>query len=198
MNYGRIYAKKVNYNGYVFDSEMEFKRYLYLNELNDTGKIANLKVHPVYELVPKFTNYDGKEIKALNYEGDFEYLDCETSKIVVEDVKGFELPEFKIHRKLFDYHYRYSRSLVVLKYSKTTGFVPIEEYKKAMKTKRQQLIEEKNHYKNIVLKQQHDAEMVEKKKTRELARLKELKELSKLSSQQRKRLEELQEKYPND
>jgi hypothetical protein len=60
--------------------------------------IQNLKVHPVFEIIPPFKR-DGKTIRATYYEGDFLYL--EGFQWVVEDVKGVETPAFKIKRKLF-------------------------------------------------------------------------------------------------
>ena len=188
---GRIFAKKVKYDGYTFDSDLEYQRYLFLKEKLNKGEINLLKIHPIYKLQDEYTNYDGKEIRAINYEADFCYIDNNTKKLVIEDVKGFETEEFKLHRKLFDYHFRYSLSLQVLKYSKTTGWQKIEDYKKVMKSKRKQLIDEKNYYKNLVLKQQKE----EKAKQKEIARIKELESLSKLTSQQKKRLLQLKEKH---
>ena len=200
MYRGRIFAKKVREDGYVFDSEMEYKRYLYLKDLVVKGEINSLRIHPTYELQEEFTNHNGKKIKPLNYESDFEYYDKSNNKWVIEDVKGMETEEFRLHRKLFDYKYRDKLALVVLKYSKTTGFVPIEDYKQIMKTKRQQLVEEKNYYKNIVKKQEHEKELALRKQARELNRLNELVELqktTKLTKAQEKRLNELKEKLLN-
>ena len=199
MAYGRFYAKKVEADGYKFDSDMEYQRYLLLKELEQDKKIANLKIHPCYELQEAYISYDGRKVKPLNYEADFEYYDMATDKLIVEDVKGFATPDFEIHRKLFDYAFKYSTSLVVLKYSKTTGFVPLEDYKKIMKSKRQKLIEEKNHYKNIVVKQEKEKVKEENKRQRELARIQSLellvKEGNKLTKAQQARLDELHLKY---
>lgn len=178
---------------------MEYNRYLYLKEEVEKKNITNLKIHPSYILQDSYISYDGRQVKPLKYEADFEYFDINTDKIIVEDVKGFATPDFEIHRKLFDYQFRYSTHLVVLKYSKTTGFVPLEEYKKVMKSKRQQLIEEKNHYKNIVLKQEKEKIKSENKRRRELQRMIQLEELVgrgvKLSKVQKDRLIELHKKY---
>jgi hypothetical protein len=178
MPYGRIFAKKVREDGYVFDSEQEYAFYKALQERNDVG---GLIVHPIYELQPAFVK-GGKSWKAINYEADFQYTDSKGLHIV--DVKGMILPEFEIHRKMFEYKYPQYR-LEVLKYSKTTGWVSIDDYKKEMKSKRAKLIEEKNHYKNIVEKAEKDKQR--KAKLRE--RLIVLQGKSTLTKSERERVE---------
>ena len=201
MAYGRIFAKKVNYDGHTFDSEMECLYYKELKIREANGEVWNVRVHPSYELQAAFTNANGKKIKALTYEPDFVFYDNIEKRTRYIDVKGMLLPEFEIKWKLFDYQLKYGMAtnscLEVLKHSKTTGWCSIEDYKKIMKTKKQQLVEEKNYYKNIVLKQEHDKEMAERKKQRELTRLNELLSLPKLTKQQQLRLNELKEKYPD-
>jgi hypothetical protein len=56
------------------------------------------------------------------------------------------LPEFEIHRKMFEYKYP-QFNLEVLKYSKTTGWVSIDDYKKTMRSKRQQVRAERTELK---------------------------------------------------
>jgi hypothetical protein len=70
------------------------------------------------------------------------FFDNLVNKKRVVDVKGMVLPEFEIHRKMFEYKYK-EHNLEVLKYSKTTGWVSIDEYKKTMRTKRQQIRSER-------------------------------------------------------
>jgi hypothetical protein len=142
----RIYAKKVDADGYKFDSEMEYQYYLELKQRLEDKTIVNLKIHPLFELQPKF-NKNGKEWRPLHYEGDFQFEDLLTSKTRVVDVKGMILPEFEIHRKLFEFKYP-QFNLEVLKYSKTTGWVSIDDYKKTMRTKRQQIRQERTAFKN--------------------------------------------------
>lgn len=89
---------KVSEDGECFDSKAELRRYHELKLLLAGGKISNLKVHPVFEIIPAFKR-DGKTIRATHYEGDFLYL--EGIQWVVEDVKGVETAAFKIKRKLF-------------------------------------------------------------------------------------------------
>lgn len=88
----------VSEDGETFDSKAERNRYRELKLMLYNGDIENLKVHPVFEIIPAFKR-DGKTIRATMYEGDFLYL--EGVQWVVEDVKGVETAAFKIKRKLF-------------------------------------------------------------------------------------------------
>lgn len=203
MAYGRIYAKKVKLDGYTFDSEMECQYYKELKTREAKGEVCDIQVHPSYVLQEEFVAANGKKHKAITYEPDFVFYDLKTTQLRIIDVKGMLTDEFILKWKMFDKylqerHYSKDRYLEVLKYSKTTSWVNIEDYKKIMKTKKQQLVAEKNYYKNIVLKQQHEQELAQKKKERELARLNELLLLPKLTKAQQTRLEELKEKYNYD
>lgn len=93
----------VEYDGYRFDSQAEALRYQALKVLENQGEIQDLKVHPRYELLPKFKDKDGKTHRATVYEGDFEYI--EKGQKVCEDVKGMALPVFKLKAKLFVFRF---------------------------------------------------------------------------------------------
>jgi len=93
------------YDGIHFDSLAECRRYQELKQLEYVGDIANLRVHPVYEIQPAFRR-GGKGERKITYEADFEY--AEDGKAVVEDVKGgsgTQTAVFKLKRKLFLYKY---------------------------------------------------------------------------------------------
>ena len=201
MAYGRIFAKKVNYDGYTFDSEMECLYYKELKEREKKRQVTDIRVHPSYVLQKEFNANNGKKHKAITYEPDFVFFDKKLQRTRFVDVKGMVTEEFALKWKMFDLLLKENKLftappyLEVLKYSKTTGFVNIEDYKHIMKTKKQQLVAEKNYYKNIVLKYEKEQEKAKKKKERELARLKELLALPKLTKAQKTRLEELKEKY---
>lgn len=141
----RIYAKKVEADGYKFDSEMEYLYYLELKKRLEDGTIINLDIHPIFELQPEFTKA-GKKWKAIHYEADFVFFDNLVGKKRVVDVKGMVLPEFEIHRKMFEYKYP-EHNLEVLKHSKTTGWVSIDDYKKTMRSRRQQIRSERAEFK---------------------------------------------------
>lgn len=204
MAYGRIYAKKVHYDGITFDSEMELIYYKELKERERKKEIAGLQVHPQYVLSKGFINANGKEIQPITYAPDFVYYDKELMKARYVDVKGMVLDEFRLKWHLFDKFLQENAKgcyLEVLKYSKTTGWVDINDYKKEMKKRRLQLIEEKNYYKNIVLKQEREKAKIERQKQREKERYTELLKKSTLyhlTYAERKRLEVLRKKIEGE
>ena len=104
-------AKRTEVDGIWFDSKAEAKRYEYLKVLQAAGEIANLKLQPVFILQDGF-EYQGKQIKAITYRGDFQYtehLDAELGPgghaaakwTVVEDVKGVATAVFRLKQKMF-------------------------------------------------------------------------------------------------
>nr|DAY29852.1 MAG TPA: Endonuclease [Caudoviricetes sp.] len=205
----RPFYKKVVIDNIKFDSEDEGRYYQLLKERESKGEIKNLEIHKPFLLIPEYFDKLNNKHNALYYEADFVYFDTKDNKKHVVDVKGFEEEHFKIKKKIFEYIYCYDDNnfqydeLEVLTYRKTlNSFVPLKDVKKLMKTKRKQLIEEKNYYKNIVLKQEHQKKIEENKKKREISRLKELNNLllngNKLTKQQKNRYFELKEKYPNE
>lgn len=103
MGYSKFNNVKVSYDGYVFDSLAECDRYKELLVVLAAGQIANLVVHPVYELQPSFKR-DGARVRAIKHEGDFEYEEA-PGHIVVEDVKGVETETWKMKHKMFLYQY---------------------------------------------------------------------------------------------
>lgn len=142
----RIFAKKVDADGFRFDSEMEYSYYLILKDRLAKGEIKDLKIHPLFMLIPEFEK-NNKKWKAMHYEADFQFFDVVTNRERIVDVKGMVLPEFEIHRKMFEYLYP-SLHLEVLKYSKTTGWVELDSYKQTMRSKRQQIKQERTELKN--------------------------------------------------
>lgn len=81
-----------------FDSKKERDRYFELCLLEKAGVISGLRKQVEFELIPK---QDGE--RAVTYKADFVYLDTETGKTVVEDVKSDftrKLPVWAIKRKL--------------------------------------------------------------------------------------------------
>lgn len=86
-------------DGIRFDSRAEAFRYSELLLLQKAGKIQDLKIHPVFELLPKMIGPYGVKLRAVKYEADFQYN--EAGAIVVEDVKGMETPVFRLKLNLF-------------------------------------------------------------------------------------------------
>lgn len=103
--------RKVEYDGYMFDSIAEKDRYIELRLLSAANEITHLAVHPKYVIHDGFTNVDGKRRAQITYSPDFEYrLD---GKWRYEDVKGVETAVFRIKRKLFEH--RYSAAITIVK-----------------------------------------------------------------------------------
>lgn len=102
--FSKYNAAKVHVDGHRFDSKREAERYEELKTLEQEGKIAQLELQPRFELVPAF-HCQGEAVRKMEYVADFKYLDFERGGLVVEDVKGFRTPEYRIKCKLFKYLY---------------------------------------------------------------------------------------------
>ena len=184
-----------------FDSEMEFKRYLFLKAREDKGEIQLLKDHYNFQLLPAFTSVAGIEHEELLYEADFYYYDNVRKRYVVEDVKGNLEDVFRVKWKLFDKIY-YAKNLAIvcvrirsgrgIDYLDANSWYEFSE--KQTSNKRIAKIREEN----IRLKAEAKArEIAERKATKEKMRLAELKVKPKLTKRERERLEELMKKYGN-
>lgn len=106
MRYGRskYHATKTTVDGITFDSRRESNRYLVLKGMEEDGIIGNLRRQVRYELVPAF-DVDGRHYRPVYYVADFVYMDKETGREVVEDVKGVRTDVYKLKSKLFARRY---------------------------------------------------------------------------------------------
>lgn len=95
--------RKTSYNGIVFDSMAEFKRYQELRLLEEAGEISDLKLQPMFELQPAFRDRSGKKHRAILYRADFLYV--EKGRTVAEDVKGMATQQGQLRIKMLRYHY---------------------------------------------------------------------------------------------
>lgn len=106
-------AHKTEVDGIEFDSMKEGRRYTELKLLERSGEISDLQMQVKFVLIPAQREPDtvgarggihkGKLIEhECSYIADFVYLD-EKGELVVEDVKGFRTPEYKLKRKLMLY-----------------------------------------------------------------------------------------------
>lgn len=109
-------TKKICVDGIIFDSKDEVRRYYELSFLLKAGKIKDLKYHEQFEIIPaQYETYErygknGKRLKdglrlierAAVYTADFTYIDCESGKKIVEDVKceKTKTEAYVIRRKL--------------------------------------------------------------------------------------------------
>lgn len=100
----KYYNKKIMINGITFDSRKEANRYTELFRLEAQGYIKDLECQHKFVLQPGFKK-NGKTYRAITYIADFVYLDLETNKNIVEDVKGFKTDVYKLKKKMFEYVY---------------------------------------------------------------------------------------------
>ena len=96
----KFQAKKIPIDGQEFDSHKEARRYGELRLMERAGIIRDLKRQEEFELIPKC----GKE-RPARYHADFSYIDCETGKKVVEDVKSraTKTKDYILRRKLMNW-----------------------------------------------------------------------------------------------
>lgn len=86
-------AKKTTIDGISFASTKEAERYLELKLLESSGKIRDLELQPKFPMIINCA-------KICTYIADFKYYDVDKKDYVVEDVKGFRTPIYKLKKKL--------------------------------------------------------------------------------------------------
>ncbi|MEK5065908.1 DUF1064 domain-containing protein [Cytobacillus sp. FSL R5-0596] len=120
-------ARNTVIDGIKFDSKAEGQYYLYLQGKVDTGEIAGFSLQPSFILQEAFEKA-GKKFRKIEYLADFEIVHL-NGEVEIIDVKGFETPDFKIKRKLFEKKYPYTLTLV--KYvKKFGGWISTDEWKR--------------------------------------------------------------------
>ena len=90
--------KKTEVDGILFDSKREANRYLVLKAMEESGEIRFLRRQVKYTLIRGVRWSDGKKHRDTVYVADFVYE--KAGKLVVEDVKGFRTPVYKIKREI--------------------------------------------------------------------------------------------------
>lgn len=102
--------KKCEFQGEVFDSALEMKRWLVLKDAERRGEVSDLRRQVEYVLVPDQYRTEVVHLKTkdkyveklverkVSYFADFVYVKGEET--IVEDTKGLRLPDYKIKRKL--------------------------------------------------------------------------------------------------
>lgn len=123
-------SKKVEVDGYIFDSKIEARYYLQLKWLQEHKQILFFRIQPRYLLQEAFEK-NGKKFRRIDYIADFEVHHLNGS-IEVIDIKGMETEAFKIKRKLFEKKYPHKLSLItyVKKYG---GWIELDELKEKRK-----------------------------------------------------------------
>lgn len=104
-NKNKYNASKTVVDGITFDSWKEAERYGVLKQMQEEGKIQDLKLQVKFELIPPQKFDHQKSERAVNYIADFQYYDVKYGMIVVEDVKGKETKDYIIKRKLMKYQH---------------------------------------------------------------------------------------------
>ena len=132
---GRIYHKKTEVDGIIFDSQIEAEYYEYLKNEMNMRRIRKFEMQKEFVLQDKFLLVNGERIEesnkdfkklqkanpgcttqAIKYIADFvvHYAD---GTIKVIDVKGQKTVDFKIKEKMFNYRYpEYNKLYCVVKY----------------------------------------------------------------------------------
>ena len=87
-------------DGITFDSKKEASRWCELKLLERAGLIRDLTRQRRIELIPKVGRH-----RARYYVADFEYLDTETGKMVLEDVKGVHTQVYELKKAIIRWRY---------------------------------------------------------------------------------------------
>lgn len=113
----KYHNEPVTVDGIRFDGKNEYRRWCFLQLMEEAGEISNLRYHVKFELIPAITKDEIVHLKtkdkvvtkvvqsARYYEADFVYLNKKGEEIV-EDFKGQETDLFKFKAALFFYKYR--------------------------------------------------------------------------------------------
>lgn len=110
-------SKKVELDGYIFDSKKESSVYLDLKAALARGEIKKLELQRRFELIPNqtekviVTTKKGKKIekntvvaRAIDYVADF-WIEYPDGEIAVIDCKGWKTEVYKIKCKMLRYFY---------------------------------------------------------------------------------------------
>lgn len=89
----KYHNEPIKVDGIRFDSKAEARRYGELRLMQDAGKIYGLVHHPSYPI-----SIDDCFI--CKYIADFAYLDIDTDRLIIEDVKGVRTQAYQIKKKL--------------------------------------------------------------------------------------------------
>ena len=129
---GKIYHKKTEVDGIVFDSQTEAEYYEYLKQ---DKSVASFEMQQEFILQNKFLIVNGERIEethkdfkkiqkanpgctiqAIKYIADF-VVRYKDGSVKVIDVKGQKTVDFKLKEKMFNYMYpQYNKLFCVVKY----------------------------------------------------------------------------------
>ena len=106
--------KKVELDGYVFDSKAEARYYRHLTLLKKANEILFFRLQPRYRLQDGFEK-DGKKYRPIDYVADFE-IHHKDGSIEVVDVKGVQTQVFRLKLRMF--HKKYPHKLTLVKWER--------------------------------------------------------------------------------
>ena len=89
-------AKKTVVNGITFMSKLEAERFQQLLLLERAGEIGELRLQVEFQIFKGGMSDTGEKTKSRFYVADFVYIDYKEHKLIVEDTKGMETPEFRL------------------------------------------------------------------------------------------------------
>lgn len=92
-------AIRTRLKGQTFDSRLEARRWLYLQDRQRRGHISNLRRQVRYQLLPGEKLPDGSTLRPVTYVADFVY-DHPDGHQTVEDAKGVRTQVYKLKRHL--------------------------------------------------------------------------------------------------
>ena len=93
----KYHAHKTEVDGILFDSKLEAERFIQLKLLLQAGEISDLKLQPEFQIFQGYIDPEtGEHHKSRYYFGDFQYVDKQCHKVIVEDTKGIETPDFRL------------------------------------------------------------------------------------------------------
>ena len=125
-------------NGHAFSSDLEFKYYKYLLELQEQGIVKQIELQPKFQLQEKYKRKcDGKSILAIYYISDFRITYSDNSVQVV-DTKGDPDNIAILKRKMMEYLYP-DIDFHWISYSKQdseNGWIEYDELKKLRKERK--------------------------------------------------------------
>lgn len=127
-------AKRTEINGIVFDSKLEGEYYLYLKKQQKEGKIKIFARQPTFMLQGGYKK-DGKNIRPINYKADFKIYHLDGSEEII-DIKGYETPEFKIKRKIFEHKYPLIKLTLIKYVKKYGGWINTDEWERLKKAEK--------------------------------------------------------------
>ena len=110
----KYFSKKIRNEYGVFDSKAEYRRYIQLKQMEDSGIIFNLKTQVEFEVLPKLMKTIPVRLKTkvkyiqrvderpIRYTADFCYTDRD-GKYIIEEVKSYGtlmVRDYPLRRKL--------------------------------------------------------------------------------------------------